>query len=522
MKPMSLRRIIITGASGFVGRRLLAAFKEDFQIYGLARRSQARSEAPVHPNIRWFQADIADRRAIEAVFRQIAAEGGAEIVIHLAAYYDFTGEQHPEYYRTNVEGLRNILDLSGLVGARHFIFSSSVAASAFPAAAAALTETSLADGKHIYAKTKRIGEDMLAEYRDVFRSVIVRFAALFSDWCEYPPLYMFLDTWLSSRWNHRVLGGMGQSAIPYLHVHEVPRFFSCLIDRLPDLAPGQVVIASPNGAVSHLALFKVATREYLGHRVKPLFMPKLLCGPGIRVQNLLGRVLGERPFERTWMAEYIDQQMTVNAAWSRATLGWEPRPRLEILRRMPFLIENRKMDPLEWNRRNHAAMKQVELRSNLRIHELLEKHEKEIGDEFTRRLIGPDGRQRFPAYQNIDADQFDWSKKLLLRNLKNAVRTRERAVFAAYCGDLAERRFQEGYPGQQVCDTLRMLNQICFKALLRDPEAAGLKRDMIDHITLTLRAGCDRAQEVFEELETASVRTRQEDSMAWDWWLTGG
>ncbi|MBV8611578.1 MAG: hypothetical protein JO034_29565 [Singulisphaera sp.] len=45
---------------------------------------------------------------------------------------------------------------------------------------------------------------------------------------------------------------------------------------------------------------------------------------------------------------------------------------------------------------------------------------------------------------------------------------------------------------------------------------------MIDHITLTLRAGCDRAQEVFEELETSSVRTRQEDSETWDWWLTGG
>ena len=44
---------------------------------------------------------------------------------------------------------------------------------------------------------------------------------------------------------------------------------------------------------------------------------------------------------------------------------------------------------------------------------------------------------------------------------------------------------------------------------------------MIDDITLTLRAGCDRAQEVFEELETSSVRTRQRDS-TWDWWLTGG
>ncbi len=178
---------------------------------------------------------------------------------------------------------------------------------------------------------------------------------------------------------------------------------------------------------------------------------------------------------------------------------------------MPFLIENLKMDPLEWNRRNHAAMKQVNLRSNLRIHELLEKHEEEICDEFTRCLTGPDGRQRFPAYQNLGADQLHWNHELVLRNLMNAVRTRERAVFAAYCGDLAKHRFQEGYPGQQVCNALQLLNQICFKVLLRDPEAAGLNSDMIDHITLTLRAGWDRAQGVFEELETAAARTRQRD-----------
>ncbi|HMB08082.1 MAG TPA: hypothetical protein VKP69_30675, partial [Isosphaeraceae bacterium] len=118
-------------------------------------------------------------------------------------------------------------------------------------------------------------------------------------------------------------------------------------DRLPGLPPGQVVIASPDGAVSHLELFEVACREYFGFRVKPLFMPRLLCGPGIRVRDLLGRVLGERPFERPWMARYIDLRMTVNAGWSRGVLGWEPRPRLEILRRMPFLIENLKMEPLE-------------------------------------------------------------------------------------------------------------------------------------------------------------------------------
>ena len=82
---MSLPCVVVTGASGFVGRHLLDALKEDYRIVGLARRSQARSGAPVHPNITWHQADIGDRTAIEPIFDGIRRDGGADILIHLAA-----------------------------------------------------------------------------------------------------------------------------------------------------------------------------------------------------------------------------------------------------------------------------------------------------------------------------------------------------------------------------------------------------------------------------------------------------
>ena len=64
---------------------------------------------------------------------------------------------------------------------------------------------------------------MLEEYRGRLRAVKVRFAAMFSDYCEYPPLYKFLETWLSPVWNQRILGGRGRSAIPYLHVRDATR-----------------------------------------------------------------------------------------------------------------------------------------------------------------------------------------------------------------------------------------------------------------------------------------------------------
>ena len=107
---MPLPAIIVTGASGFVGRHVLEQLRDDHRIFGIARRSQRRAGVEEHPNITWLEADIAERAQLEAVFRTIGESGGADYVIHLAAYYDFTGVDHPEYMRTNVTGVWNPLE----------------------------------------------------------------------------------------------------------------------------------------------------------------------------------------------------------------------------------------------------------------------------------------------------------------------------------------------------------------------------------------------------------------------------
>lgn len=503
-----MRGIIVTGASGFVGRHLLDRLKADHRIFALARRSQARCGAPVHPNIHWFQADVAERESLEPFFRHVRAEGGAEVAIHLAAHYDFTGAEDPEYWRTNVHGLRNVLDACEGLSLRRFVFSSSVAASRMPGPRGVLDETSPADGDHVYSRTKREGERMLAE-RPGIPSTTVRFAALFSDWCEYPPLFMFLGTWLSRAWNRNVLGGRGLSAVPYLHIEDATGFLIQLFSRLDQVAANEVLIASPDGAVSHRELFEAATLLYFGLRRRPLCLPKALCGPGMWMRDAVGRVLGDRPFERAWMARYIDQRMDVDASRTRARLGWAPRPRLEVLRRMPFLIENLKTEPLEWNVRNREAMKEVRLRNNLRLHRLLLAHEAEISAVFTEALLGSRGCERFPRYQKVSPSDHQWHHRLILRQLMNAVRTCERAVFTAYCRDLAERRFEQGFQVSEVCAALDELNRICLMVLGRDPESAGLAGELQDDITMTLRFGCDQIQDVFERLGAAEARETQ-------------
>jgi nucleoside-diphosphate-sugar epimerase len=319
---MALPRLIITGASGFIGRQLLDYFKDDFKIVGLARRSQLHAGAPVHNNITWYQVDIADGDSLAKAFDYIRESGGADYLIHLAAHYDFTGEDDTEYWRTNVHGMRNVLDLSRKLDLKRFIFTSSLAACAFPPHGKVLTESSPPDGDHVYAVTKRIGEEMLAEFDEV-PSCIIRLAALFSDWCEYAPLYIFLETWLSEAWNSNILGGRGTTAIPYMHVREMGPFVRKIMEANDTLGQHEVVIASPSETLSHKALYDLANIDFYGQRRRPILMPKPLALVGTWGRDLVGRLLGDRPFERPWMISYLDTDLAVDASCcSGACRSW--------------------------------------------------------------------------------------------------------------------------------------------------------------------------------------------------------
>jgi nucleoside-diphosphate-sugar epimerase len=498
---VTLPRVILTGSSGFIGRRLLEALKGRYEIYGLARRSQSRSGAPEHSTIHWAQVDIADEDRLRAAFREIGRAGSVETVIHLAAHYDFEEGNDDEYYRTNVDGLRNVLECSREIGVNNFIFSSSLAACAFPDEGGVLTEESAPDGDHVYAKTKAIGEAMLAEYADEMRTITIRFAALFSDWCEYPPVFMFIGTWLSKAWNNRVLGGRGHSAIPYLHVRDGVRFVERTLDCLDDLESGEILIASSDEVVTHNELYHAVTHYYYGESPIPWYVPRFMTGPGIRIRCLIGRFSGSMPFERPWMAKYVDKQMKVDASHTRRRLGWEPRQRLRLLRRISFLLENLKSDPAQWNTRNRAAMKYVHMRPNLRVSQLLVKHREELTRRYTTALTARAESGELPSYLGVDFDEHRWNHRLVLRNLINAVRTRDRSIFLAYCEDLAERRWEQGFSADDLCGALDILNQVCLEVLLEDDEVGEVEMYFHEHISVTIRFGVDHVIEVFELME---------------------
>ena len=98
--------IMVIGASGFVGSRVVARWRNEYKIL-----------TPTHAEL-----DITDRESVDSYFLQHTPD----VVVHLAALSN-TGycEQNPdESYRVNVEGAANIARAAALCRAKLVFFSS--------------------------------------------------------------------------------------------------------------------------------------------------------------------------------------------------------------------------------------------------------------------------------------------------------------------------------------------------------------------------------------------------------------
>jgi len=124
--PTPHRTLFVTGASGLVGRALIARLaprrvpdgkgERPDRVFGLSRNVTAASAS----NLRMVQGDLSRPQAWR---EQLAA---ADAVVHLAA---LTGKARPaELERVNVEGTRTLVEAATAAGVRRFFHVSTIAA----------------------------------------------------------------------------------------------------------------------------------------------------------------------------------------------------------------------------------------------------------------------------------------------------------------------------------------------------------------------------------------------------------
>ncbi|MEN8226359.1 MAG: NAD(P)-dependent oxidoreductase [Bacteroidota bacterium] len=496
------KKIIVTGASGFIGRNFLSSMREKYHIYGIARRSGREADIPFHPNIEWLQWDISNESAIADIALYIKKGGGADYMLHLAGYYDFDYDDKPEYYGTNILGTKNVLELARLLKVKHFIFASSLAACSFGQRKSMINERSPANAKFAYARSKQLGEQLCTEYTEHFNYSIVRFAAIFSDWCEYAPLYKLLSSWLSRMWNRRFLAGKGDSAISYLHIYDLIRLLESIIAKSNALKSADTYIASPDGSDSQHALYNSATREYFGKNIRPFMISKF----GVYLWMLLRTAIWKsgmagKPFERLWMYGYIDKRMKVDASYTRNELAWSPTPRYGIIRRMIFLMVNYKNHTGEWINKNEAALKSKSYRPNLIFYEKLLLEKERMIESITQKLLIQESGKAISAYRRMKEADIMSLISTLFHLLLASVRSGDRSFIIKYVDDVVIDRFAAGFTTADMHVAIDLITKDVVDTLSLDDHTRKMQLYIHDYIEISMQLARDYVEEIFEELE---------------------
>mgnify|MGYP001768575666 CR=1 FL=1 len=196
-------KILVTGAAGFIGSTLsLRLLERGDEIIGVDNlndyyevnlKTARLARLTKHKNFKFFQADIADRVAMEALFRieKIAR------VVHLAAQagvrYSLTNPH--VYVEANLVGFLNILEGCRQNHIGHLIYASSSSVYGANAKLPFSTDDRTDNPVSLYAATKKANELMAHSYSHLynFATTGLRFFTVYGEWGR-PDMSPFIFT----------------------------------------------------------------------------------------------------------------------------------------------------------------------------------------------------------------------------------------------------------------------------------------------------------------------------------------
>jgi dihydroflavonol-4-reductase len=154
-------RAFVTGGTGFIGGAVVSHLLEAGHEVRALVRAGADTRQLDGLLVERVEGDLRDGAGLQ---RGIA---GCEWVFHVAALYSYWGCQWDDFYQTNVEGTRRVLEASRQQGVQRVVYTSSIAALGVNADRTPATEetpSSLEDRIGPYQRSKFLAEEVAREY----------------------------------------------------------------------------------------------------------------------------------------------------------------------------------------------------------------------------------------------------------------------------------------------------------------------------------------------------------------------
>jgi nucleoside-diphosphate-sugar epimerase len=222
------KKVLVTGANGFVGTNLVHALTaKKYEVTCLVRKTSNRQSINNLP----VQFTYGECCNLDSLHNSCAYH---DYIIHLAA--KVKAKTKKEYFDVNLEGTKNVLEIANELKVKKFIFISSQAAAGPSRAATLKTENDEECPVSYYGKTKLAAEHYIIQNAKV-PWTIIRPASVLGPWDKDFLIYFKL-----AKKHIAPLAGFGEKYISLIYIEDLTNLIISAIES--NLSDSEVFFAS--------------------------------------------------------------------------------------------------------------------------------------------------------------------------------------------------------------------------------------------------------------------------------------
>lgn len=340
--------VVITGGTGLIGAPLVRRLLPEHRIVNLDLTGDPHSPAEVD----FVSTDLTSDESVERAIDRIEMFHGDHVasLVHLAAYYDFAGEDSPLYEEVTIRGTQRLLDAIQRLRVDQVVFSSTMLVHSPTEPGEPIDEGDPIEPTWPYPESKVETEGIVKEETTGrTKAVIARLAGVYSEEGNSPPITNQIKridgSWVTSHFYPAPLD-RGQA---FVHRDDAVEALARIVERRDELSHEvEILIAEPE-TLGYGELQDIIGRELHGTEWATLEIPESIAKTGawIREHN----PFGEDPFIRSWMIDRASDHYEIDISTARDLLDWEPEHRVAEV--IPEMIELLRKDPSGWYARNN-------------------------------------------------------------------------------------------------------------------------------------------------------------------------
>ena len=347
--------VLITGAAGNLGRTLAAALSHRYRIVGLDVRA-GEADFPI------LEVDLTDEASTRDAIRQVREQHGGQIasVLHLAAFFDFSGEDKPQYRSVNVEGSRHLVRALRDVEVEQFVYSSTMLVHRPGRPGERIDESTPIEPGWAYPKSKAAAEAAIREERGSMPVVFLRLAGVYDAKTSVPTFAHQIARIYERDFQSHLYSGATDAGQAMVHREDMIDAFVRTVDRRGALPGEAAILVGEEEAIGYAELQDRLGCLIHGEEDWPTIrVPAPIAGAGAWAQDKAEPLVpdaidrGERPFIQPFMTRMASDHYALDITRARTLLGWEPRHHLAD--ELPAIVRALKDDPAGWYEANKIS-----------------------------------------------------------------------------------------------------------------------------------------------------------------------